>query len=239
MKIRFLSALIALICFFTTGCSSLVDHVDLNKVTVKELDFRKIYGIDEIRDKVSAYGDERYNIDGTDAFYILPNGVPEPEAILDFQVVDFLNDTTLVYAYQSLYDLSDSTGRGGKNKTGVRPLKAGRTAGEPAPSDAADKSPWDPEDEGDKKTGFSADTVTKMVTVYMAYNTKTGAYNVFGSFVNDVEVKTESKFGVKNTYVYMKPVKNGILSMDQSGMTTEEINPLFTQKVNDGYFLYH
>lgn len=114
-----MAVILAVVCLGMSGCSSLVMKVDLNKAQVKEIDFNKIYG-SKISGEIMSHGKKKYQIGGTDAFYILPNGLPEPESILDFQVVDLIDGTTTVYAYQALYHMDDSTGRGGKARQGKR-----------------------------------------------------------------------------------------------------------------------
>lgn len=121
-----IAAVLTCVCLMVSGCSSLVMDIDLNKAQVKEIDFGKIYG-SRIAGEIMSHGKKKYNIGGTDAFYVLPNGLPEPESILDFQVLDLIDGTTTVYAYQSLYKLDDATGRGGKPKIGKR---LEQTAGE-------------------------------------------------------------------------------------------------------------
>lgn len=46
---------------------------------------------------------EKYDIGGTDAFYILPAGVVLRKCLLQFELIDIRADNTVIYAYQTLY----------------------------------------------------------------------------------------------------------------------------------------
>lgn len=108
------------------------------------------------------FSEEKYQISGKDAFYILPEHRPAPENILDFKVLDLIDGTVSVYAYQAKCSDSDTTGLGGAAKSGV----------------AVDT---------DNSKGELSSSKFKMATILMSYNIKTREYCVFFHKVSDIE----------------------------------------------------
>ena len=47
---------------------------------------------------------------GTNAFYILPEHKPAPDNIVNFKLLDLIDGTTTIYAYQAYYNGTDEDG---------------------------------------------------------------------------------------------------------------------------------
>ena len=103
-----------------SGCESIILDADVNKATVATY----TVPVSTVSESVAVETDlelteEKYAIQGTDAFYILPAHRPGPKNIVDFQILDFINGTTMIYAYQALDASGDSSGLGGAPEQGT------------------------------------------------------------------------------------------------------------------------
>lgn len=164
---KFVALVSCLILIFTalTGCSSILQSngkISTTAETVKGVNVTPTPYMDaQETEDLSDEDLKKYGIDGTNAFYILPEHKPAPDNIVNFKLLDLIDGTTTIYAYQAYYNGTDEDGLTSE-KTGTAAADYKNYAG---------GSVIDPK------------TVTKTVTVIMSYNTQTRQYNVFNSVV--------------------------------------------------------
>lgn len=123
---------------------------------------------------------EKYaSVPGERAFYLLPAGIPWPGGMCSFTLLDVISGNTTVYAYQTLYDLSDRKGLGGMPENG----KKGKdeTVGK-------DFLRYLPESKGSKDIDGPMTSDLEMATIVMMYNFDTGEYRVLFHDLQDVKV---------------------------------------------------
>ncbi len=161
---------------------------------------------------------EKYQINGTDAFYILPTGSDLSEAMLNFRLLDLIDGEITIYVYQCLYGLEDSSGRGGMPATGT----AVRSDSSQVNSQAL--------------TGN-----TDLATVIMMYNTKTQAYQVIHSWTDKVTVTdTRDENGVAHRNVTFRGGSRAV-------QVEDSLTTIFAQKfitrdsdnnLRNSYYMY-
>ncbi|MDO4265441.1 MAG: hypothetical protein Q4C63_03125 [Eubacteriales bacterium] len=157
-----LHKLLIMSCAFLTGCNSIIYNGNLH---FKSFEPETVPGVsDYISGKLyetSAAEDyARYEIAGTNAFYILPEHENRPDEMLDFKVLDYTEDGSFIYAYLTpaykitSNGLADGTGREGR-----------------AP---------------EERVMTNGGTSTKNALVLMSYTPETRAYKVFYSAADSV-----------------------------------------------------
>lgn len=162
---KWLLILGVLFCFYLTGCkNSILYNADLDKATVEAyVPVLETVPSDSLIQIEHQFSEEKYQISGKDAFYILPSHRPAPENILDFQVLDLIDGKISIYAYQAVCSASDQTGLGGAPQSGI----------------AMDT---------ENSTGERSDgSLGKMATILMSYNIDTREYCIFFHKVSDIE----------------------------------------------------
>ncbi len=173
---RIFCAFLAALCVFFTGCNSIIYNGNLSFKAYEPETVPVIY--DEIEEKMEDIEkqdfEEKYRIQGTNAFYILPNHENKPDEILDFKVLDYNSKEEFVYAYLTPYygSTEDASGLGGAAASGQAPKERAMT--------------------DTKDTNYH-------VTVLMSYNPQTRNYKVFYSSLSEKkeeETRTESVEGV-------------------------------------------
>ncbi len=97
---------LAATCVFLTGCHSILYDGNLHFKSYEPETVPLIY--DEVSNKVDTSNQElnaeRFNIEGTDAFFILPCHKSDPDEIVDFKLLDYTNAGTFIYAYISEFE---------------------------------------------------------------------------------------------------------------------------------------
>ncbi len=92
---------LAATCVFLTGCHSILYDGNLHFKSYEPETVPLLY--DEVSDKMDSSNREldadRFNVDGTDAFFILPCHENDPGVITDFKVLDYTDAGTFIYAY--------------------------------------------------------------------------------------------------------------------------------------------
>ncbi|MDO5408536.1 MAG: hypothetical protein Q4F28_14605 [Eubacteriales bacterium] len=155
MRCRVRTAVAAcVISLLLGGCESIILDADLDKATVEMYTVPSVNLKEgDVEESWKDLQEEKYRIEGKSAFYILPVHRPAPENIIDFKMLDLVDGTTTVYAYQAIYNHTDQSGLGGAAKHG-----------------------------SSRDTSNAAGTVIKnaknMATILMTYNTDTGEYRV-------------------------------------------------------------
>ena len=94
---------LAAACVFLTGCHSIVYNGNLHFKSYEPETVPLLY--DEVSDKMDSVQQEldanRFNVEGADAFFILPCHVSDPDQVLDFKLLDYTDAGTFVYAYMT------------------------------------------------------------------------------------------------------------------------------------------
>ena len=92
---------LAATCVFLTGCHSILYDGNLHFKSYEPETVPLLY--DEVSNEVNTSSREldadRFNVDGTDAFFILPCHENDPGVITDFKVLDYTDAGTFIYAY--------------------------------------------------------------------------------------------------------------------------------------------
>nr|MCR4763555.1 hypothetical protein [Lachnospiraceae bacterium] len=93
---RFLrAALLLVLCVCLTGCSTILGTGEITVVTAPPIVTPRVIVYD-----AGANGSKtRYDIEGTDAFYLLPGIENLPEKMQDFNCLDYTDDGSFVYYY--------------------------------------------------------------------------------------------------------------------------------------------
>lgn len=167
------SALLVMLCFAITGCQTILGDGEINIVTAPPLVTPRVVVVD-------SYGTgeaTRFDIPGTDAFYLL-NGIENhPDNLQDFNCLDYTNDGFFVYYYCAPAYISPDEVNALKGTTGTR---------------ESDKYP-----EINKTGGALCDAM-----IVMAYNPQTKEYKVmdaqayYGAGMHDAERTKEMNTGV-------------------------------------------
>lgn len=173
---RIICIILAITCVFFTGCNSIIYN---GKLEFEPYDPPKLITEKEIKKGVSEASEEKetenklkkYNIEGVNAFYILDGHEDDPDKILDFQVLDYTSNGTLIYAYMTpCYGeetiLSGTTGQAPENRK------------------------WNPD------TDKNAKETNRCVTVMMSYHPLSRQYKVFFSGYGSLDdvIAREKKF---------------------------------------------
>ena len=172
-----------------------------------------------MKESISTAETEKYNIGGTDAFYILPTGTDLSKAMLSFKLLDLIDDKITIYAYQALYGLTDNEGRGGMPTSGT------------AKEVTADK----------KVSAAALLGDTKLATVIMMYDTENGNYQVIKSWTDQVHV--EEQKDDNGTARLMVTLKDSGSRLQTEDSLTDIYAHRIVQKNEDnslssGYYLY-
>ena len=101
---------------------------------------------------------EKYQIEGLNAFYILPSHENKPDEMVDFKVLDYQEDVGFIYAYKTPY-------------YGPNDESEGLTVS--AVGDVGDGEALE------TRTATETQDTSLLVTVLMSYRPDTGAYHVF------------------------------------------------------------
>ena len=88
-------ALCISLVFTMSGCKSILGDGEVNVVTAPPLVTPKVIAYD----KYTAGTASKYDIGGTDAFYLLPGIENEPDSIQDFSCLDYTKDGYFLYYY--------------------------------------------------------------------------------------------------------------------------------------------
>ena len=230
-------------CILFTGCNSILYNGNLKVEPYEpatlpvDISHKVEQKVEEVQEQDS---DEKYAVEGTDAFYFLPQHENKPDVIVDFKVLDYRSQEGFIYCYKTPYYGSGANGDLGltASKSGTAP--EGRTATQTADTDL-------------------------LVTVLMSYRPDTRAYNVFftgleqwekGDTVSqDVEgigelsgsvdenllmahklEKEDQYFLYFGNHAYLfNPQGEEIWSYDYNGIVTQEIQNLVAQHRRDGY----
>ena len=143
--------LAALLCFNTlAGCGILGDG-EINIVTAPPIVEQEVVALNTY---VGAK--ERFDIGGTEAFYLLPGIENHPDYLQDFMCLDYTTDGNFIYYYCGPSYISKEEVAKYKGTTGTAPDK-------------------------DRYESFDRENVTPSCDAYilMSYNPETGAYKVF------------------------------------------------------------
>lgn len=173
---RIICIILAITCVFFTGCNSIIynGNLDFETYDPPELITEKAIkkGVSEAAaEKENENKLKKYNIEGVNAFYILDGHEDDPDKILDFQVLDYTSNGTLIYAYMTpCY--------------GEETLLSGTTG------QAPENRKWHPNTDKNKKEA------KRCVTVLMSYHPFSREYKVFFSGYGSLDdvIAREKKF---------------------------------------------
>ena len=110
------SALLVMLCFAITGCQTILGDGEINIVTAPPLVTPRVVVVD-------SYGSgeaSRFDIPGTDAFYLLNGIANHPDDLQDFNCLDYTNDGFFVYYYCAPAYISPEDVNALKGKSGIR-----------------------------------------------------------------------------------------------------------------------
>lgn len=148
-------------CVLLTGCNSIIFSGNLHVETYEPetlASSAKDVVKAAIQETQKAELDEKYRIEGTNAFYILPGHENRPDRITDFKVLDYLEDYGMIYCYRTPYYGSAVNGESGVTSS------AGTAPEEYQALTTTAETPYE-------------------VTVLMSYRPDTRSYKVFFSMV--------------------------------------------------------
>ncbi len=170
-----------------------------------------------VNENISTAETAKYDIGGTEAFYILPTGTNLSKAMLSFKLLDLIDDKITIYAYQVLYGLTDDEGRGGMPASGTAKKVTAKESEEALRGD------------------------TKLATVIMMYDTESGNYQVIKSWTDQVHVEEET--GDSGTTRLMVTLKDSGSRLQTEDSLTDIYAHKIVQKKNNnslssGYYLY-
>ncbi len=102
---RIICALLAVSCVFFTGCNSIIYNGDFSFQSFPPETIPYVGNLlpTQFLDIQENQEMEKYNIEGRNAFYILPLHDCRPDKILDFKVLDYTDDGRFIYAYLTPY----------------------------------------------------------------------------------------------------------------------------------------
>lgn len=162
--------LLLLICVLFTGCNSIIYSGNLHVKNYEPETFAGVTPekVQEKVDEIHKEDEEKYNIKGEAAFYILPDHENKPDEIIDFKVLDYDAKYGLIYCYRTPYYGSENPGDPGiKSASGTAPKE------------------W---------ISTTTKSTALQVTVLMSYQPETRAYNVFFSTIGELDSpKTDSQ----------------------------------------------
>ena len=144
-------------CILFTGCNSILYNGNLKvepyePATLPENISQQVE--EKVEQTQEQQDDEKYQIEGTNAFYILPDHENKPDEIVDFKVLDYQEQEGFIYCYKTPY-----YGSTGEEDAGLTAAKSGI-----AP---------------EERTATETEDTEILVTVLMSYQPATRAYNVF------------------------------------------------------------
>ena len=154
---RIICLLLILSCVLFTGCNSILYNGNLKvepyapptlPVDISQKVEKKVEEVQQLE------LDEKYEIEGTNAFYFLPEHENKPEAMIDFKVLDYRPQEGFIYCYKTPYYGSAEEGDLGLTaaETGIAP---------------------------EERVGTETKDSNFQVTVLMSYRPDTRAYHVF------------------------------------------------------------
>ena len=182
---RIICVVLSAACVFFTGCNSIIYNGDFRFQSFEPETLPPVFDLNEqVGARIQAVTEEdqerKYDIEGRDAFYILPDHESEPEKIIDFKVLDYTDQGDFIYAYRTPYYGEQASGV--LAVQGTAPQKT-EDATEKETEEAAGK---ETEGAGEKGPEGTAEKDTgNDVLVLMSYNPWTRAYKVFYSCILD------------------------------------------------------
>lgn len=199
--------LAALLCFNTlAGCGILGDG-EINIVTAPPIVEKEVVVTN------SYVGDkERFDIGGTEAFYLLPGIENHPDYLQDFMCLDYTSDGNFIYYYCGPSYISKDEVEKYKGTTGVAPDK-------------------------DRYETFDRENVTPSCDAYilMSYNPESGAYKVFDA--QGYEHITADK--KKTVMEFYKSEEFGFYTLSHAyGCKIAGTNRYFIFDQNSGAYIY-
>ena len=109
---RILCLFLILPCVLFTGCNSIILKGDLS-VKNYEPPTLPVAISDHVEQKVEeaeeSFDYEKYQIEGLNAFYILPSHENKPDEMVDFKVLDYQEDVGFIYAYKNGWEASTAS----------------------------------------------------------------------------------------------------------------------------------
>lgn len=198
---RILCLFLILPCVLFTGCNSIILKGDLS-VKNYEPSTLPVAISDHVEQKVEeaeeTFDYEKYQIEGLNAFYILPSHENKPDEMVDFKVLDYQEDVGFIYAYKTPYYGPDDESEG---------LTVS------AVGDVGDG------EDLETRTATETQDTSLLVTVLMSYRPDTGAYHVFftclesGIDTETVEKEVDEKLGTISGSV----MENRLMAQKLSG----------------------
>lgn len=156
-RISYLHLAIIMLIGILTGCTSIIYDGDF---AIEPYDAPTI--VVNTAEKLEEEQYDKYNIGGTNAFYILPDHVNDPSSMIDFLVLDYNSKEEYVYAYTTYFCGNGSPENGlTVSEEGTAPV-----------IETVDEDTLIKNTDQDNKT---------MVSVLMSYDPKTRAYHVLFS----------------------------------------------------------
>ncbi len=170
-----------------------------------------------MNDSISTAETEKYEIGGTEAFYILPTGTDLSKAMLSFKLLDLVDNRYTIYAYQALYGLEDNEGRGGMPESGTAATVKTKV----------------------NESALRGDT--KLATVIMMYDTEDKNYQIIKSWTD--QVRAEEETNDKGTTRLKVTLKDSSSRLQTEDSLTDIFAHKIVQKSKDnslssGYYLY-
>lgn len=232
---RVLCMVLAASCVFFTGCNSIIYNGDFRfqsfePETLPPVDEWDTQMKEKVEETAERDEQQKYDIQGTDAFYILPGHDNRPDSILDFKVLDYTDQGRFIYAYLTpCYEENAQGTQAGSE--GTAPEERVFAAGGSSTSNALVLMSYDPE-RRDYKVFYSSlkdKEVTETVVNESAsedVGNLTGSADGGGVMANRL-VKDEAYFIFDGTtaYIYNKEGEE-ILHNDYGTVISQEVSRL-------------
>ena len=230
--VRVLTALFCVLLSLTlSSCESILLNADVEySTTAYETPDYVDPGEEELDDdsmkKVIEEGEKkRYEIEGTDAFYLLPSGTGHPAGVQNFQMLQVENETEVIYGYQILYYMDDPEGLGGVKEEGY----------------AVNNSPNVVYETGSEKRPY--ERVTQLVTIVMEYHVDSTYYKVLYHHVETIQClyTTNASTGDETLHLAFHRTVQSSSSSSHTGYANEsdeDLLLLYMQPLADGAWMF-
>lgn len=227
---RVLCIVLAVSCVFFTGCNSIIYNGNLHFQSFEPETLPPLPELEpeigkKIQDSSQEMDLEKYKVEGTDAFYILPDHENRPDQITDFKVLGYTDEGRFVYAYLTPYYGNHESGAADENLEGTAPEERVVSTGKNSSMEVLVLMSYDPASRGYKV--FYSSVRQKSQTQTVVNKEGGDGEEISGSVENSTVmagklVKNQVYYIFNNNTIYIFDGQGNQLARKDHGVTVSQ-----------------